>query len=400
MTRTSTRRALTMGELLVCTAVVAILAAALVPVSRSLRDCSGTATSMAKLNTLSFAHALYGWDWDDRQVTWIPDDAGTVNGGCSQYVSSIGCPPQLLLGWDEGYVVWGYFLGQGQCSGYPGSCANWVTYQPITFSTSQAGFGSFRLANAKAFHDYVNGRFYDEAFYLEEDTLTWQGAEPYFDLAAEFTSFGSEISNSSFCLSPAAMWHPDVLSLNPDTGLWWKDPTTFAEAYASPTVSQATYPDLKTRMIEHNWVCDPPAESNPAFTGNNTPYFFNSGLDVVPVAMFFDGHVDLLPNTEVAADDQKVLGATGGAVGLWTRDTPFGVAGYYGEQSYDGLFLSHHVLTAGGITGRDRLGDTAPAQGAANGRRRHGPKRATPSSAWPGTAQPAPEAPMPRWWTP
>ena len=51
--------------------------------------------------------------------------------------------------------------------------------------------------------------------------------------------------------------------------------------------------------------------------------------------------------------------------GLWSRDTPFGETGYFGNLSFDGTLVSHHVFTTDGILGRDTL--TRPA---AKGRRR------------------------------
>jgi len=57
----------------------------------------------------------------------------------------------------------------------------------------------------------------------------------------------------------------------------------------------------------------------------------------------------------VAEDDARVLQQTGGVDGLWSRDTPFGESGYFGDLSFDGIVVSHHVLTTGGILGRDRL---------------------------------------------
>jgi hypothetical protein len=49
-------------------------------------------------------------------------------------------------------------------------------------------------------------------------------------------------------------------------------------------------------------------------------------------------------------DDQK-------AGGLWLRETPLGESGYYGGQAFDGFVrTSFHILTKGGIEGRDILG--------------------------------------------
>ena len=69
-----------------------------------------------------------------------------------------------------------------------------------------------------------------------------------------------------------------------------------------------------------------------------------------------DGHVRLLPNIEVVDADAQVLRQTAGVDGLWHRGTPLGTNGYFGEFSFDGTIVSHHILTTDGILGRDTLG--------------------------------------------
>ncbi len=131
------------------------------------------------------------------------------------------------------------------------------------------------------------------------------------------------------------------------------------------------YPDLKTQMLEHSWVQDPPAPCNPAnAVGTGTfgacfPYYFNQGIDSAPVTLFYDGHVRLLPNQEVLIADQTVLEQSGGESGLWHRGTPMGTGGYYIEAGYDGTPLSHHILTTFGILGRDTLSSNYGVQSSA-----------------------------------
>lgn len=59
--------------------------------------------------------------------------------------------------------------------------------------------------------------------------------------------------------------------------------------------------------------------------------------------------------TQAVADDAAVLKSTRGVDGLWSRDTPFGVDGYFGAQAFDDTRNSFHILTTDGITGRDFL---------------------------------------------
>lgn len=357
MGRLSRNRALgfTLIDLLVLMAVIALFVGVLAPVCKGVRRGFGDENSFANLAVLNQAHAMYAADWDGRQVTWIPDDAGAYP-TCQSYIGNVGCPPPFVLGFDsaEPPNQWGYYL---TCHSGPGSCANWSTYGPMAFTPASA-FGSFRLPNAKAFHDYVDGRFYSIFFYTSQDYRPQEIAKPGFSLPGEFELLPGppalSIIYSSYCLSPAAMYDPAVLGYNAQTGNYFNAPNSFATGYQSPPADGATYPDLKSRMIEHNWCTDPPSLVNPAFAGGNTPWFFNHGAEATPVTLFFDGHVAELSTGAVAKEDQALLDSTG--VGLWSRDTPLGSTGYFGAQSFDGIQVSHHILTIDGILGRDTLG--------------------------------------------
>ena len=72
-----------------------------------------------------------------------------------------------------------------------------------------------------------------------------------------------------------------------------------------------------------------------------------------PATLFYDGSTRLLPNAEALAADAQVLKQTG--EGLWHRGTPFGANGFYGNFSFDGTIVSHHILTTDGILGRDTV---------------------------------------------
>lgn len=120
-------------------------------------------------------------------------------------------------------------------------------------------------------------------------------------------------------------------------------------------VSRCAYPELKTRMLEHNWLRGAPTRFNPNVEEERVPWFFNQSLFAQPVTLFFDGSIDTLLTGEAYLDDQKVLEASGGVDGLWSRDTPFGEDGYFGQYSEEGIDISHHVFTTEGIRGRDWL---------------------------------------------
>ena len=351
----------TILELLVVVLIVALILALALPVIGKVRGDAGVQGSMANLVTLDVAHVLYAADWNGRQVTWTPDDLAAF-GSVSNYNSAHGC-----FDWfDEGCsdLVWGWdCIGQWwSCPMFNPGC-HWI-YQPMGFPGSGGvdGFGMFRLTNSKRFYDYVNGRHHDATFFAPNDTVVLVSAQECLETPCEFDSVCSVVP-TSYALSPAAMFHPDVMRPNAEGG--WQSPWFLKYGFESPGLFQAQYTDLKTHMIEHHWVQNPPAECNPAMEPlldllDCEPYYFNHGIDSTPVALFYDGHVRLLPNTEVFAADQQILKQTGGVDGLWHRGTPFGEDGYFIQFGYDGVPLSHHILTTDGILGRDTIAETPP----------------------------------------
>ena len=244
----------TIVELLVVVSIIALLIALLLPAVQKGRDKALVSNSVANLKNLASANELYASDWGDRQFTIIPDDAGTANGNCTTYCQNIACPPQALLGWDGG-AIWGYFIGStGKCAafGYPGNCGNWVVHLPINLVPND-GFGAWRIPGLKAFHDYVNGRFYDPTLYAPKDVVPLANVSKYFTSPSEFTYDGSAYEDSSYCFSPAAMFDEKVFGkVNTPPG--YSNPTALPAGYRSPPVSRVRYPSLKTRMIEHNWL--------------------------------------------------------------------------------------------------------------------------------------------------
>jgi prepilin-type N-terminal cleavage/methylation domain-containing protein len=359
----------TIVELLVVVSIIALLISILLPSVKKARDKGLEVQSANNLNQLAKANETYAADWGDRQFTTIPDDAGTVGGNCTTYLAQRACPPQQFLGYDVNGAIWGYFLGNsGKCApyGWPEACYNWIVYIPFQFGTAGNpgggnAFGSFRMPGVKAFHAYVNGKFYDQTFYAPKDVVAIDNISKYFTTAAEFTfnpSTGA-YEDSSYCFSPAAMWDPKVLARNGTelNGNGYTNPGSLPAGYRSPSVARCRYPSLKTRMIEHNWLQKPPPSQivNPNFAGNKTPWFFNHGSNSAPYSLFFDGHVEMVSCRRAMQGDQRAQSAPNGS--LWSKNTPLGGNGYFGAQSYDFLVrTSFHILTTDGIEGRDVLG--------------------------------------------
>ena len=363
----------TIVELAVVLLVIVILLATAFPVVAGAGGNAGVQQSMSNLVAQSTAHLLYAADWNGRQVTHVVDDLGFFGGdvgafnvatgccgiyGCDSG-SGLNCHPPIIAGigpmQNGNWTVWAYWATSG----------NNAAFQPINFpgppvtSAGPDGWGHWRFPQTRPIHDYLNGRYQDTVFYAPNDTSVVGPLEPCFGVAAEFVGYPYECNPawSSYARSPAAMFHPDAFRSNAAGG--WQAPWELDHGYQSPGLFQATYPDLKTHILEHSWVQNPPGPCNPAYFGCE-PYYFNQGIDSSPVTLFFDGHVRLLPNSEVLFADLQVLAQTGQIDGLWHRGTPFGTGGYFINEGFDGVPLSHHVLTTDGILGRDTLGGSSP----------------------------------------
>ena len=345
------RRGTALIDALVIIGVTALIFGALLPMLGSLNMMSGESKSLAKLAQLGQAHACYAADWNDRQVTWIPDDFaedGTNSAG--MYFETRNCFPPMILGWDVfgsgNNALWGYWHG---CNGATGGTNNVDVLKPINLESEfTIGFGSFRIPNSQRFRSYVSSRFYAPEWYAEGD-VEYEAASELFNIEGEFTSTGGALYFSSYALSPAAMLDSGVLRKSSEGG--YQPPEDHPDYYRSPHVGTCSYPALKSRMIEHNWFRDAPDE--PPAQGNI--WSFNQGLAANPCTLFFDGSTSKLSTLQAWQDDLTVLGGTKGQDGLWSRDTPLGETGYFGEYSIDNTSISHHILTTDGIQGREIL---------------------------------------------
>ncbi len=339
---------------LVCVGMV--LAVAMPVIGRPARD-SGEMRSLANLRALASAHEAYGQSFSGRQWTAIPEDAGVASGNCGVYISTIACPPQLFLGPAPNGNWWAYYLGSsGLCApfGWPGDCGSWTAYVPMGFQGSNAGYGSFRLPNAASFNSFVDGRFYSDTFYSPNDRLIYESTAAYRDEGVAFDSSSAGIFLSSYCLSPAAMHSTEVLA---QRNGGFRNPNSFAEGFVSPPVAACTYPDLKTRMIEHAWTVGSPSYTQSASVSPATGWIFNASATASPNAIFFDGRIGRIANADAMADDAARLATEG--IGLWSRTTPLNPVGYRGvngaNPSPEGITTSHTILTLDGILGRDLL---------------------------------------------
>lgn len=380
MRGTFRHRGFTIIELLVVVSIIALLIGILLPAIGKARDQARLTQSLANLRNLATAHGNYAAEWSDQQFTLIKADISTYgdnpidafhayhdeHGGGSTFF--YGHPP-LLLGWrtdpNSGTAgLWGYWANDDE---------NFSIFQPIVFNATtgggngqtgldQVGFGSFRVPNAKQFFQYVGGKFYDPTFYAPKDTAVIPLIEECLEDPGEFCTNSGNINCywSSYCLSPAAMFNPDVMA-HPDRG-GWQDPWQLASGFRCPSYSQAVHPALKTHMIEHHWLQRRRAECNPAWGQFGTydgcePFYFNQSWESQPAAMFYDGHVAATGVQQAQQDDARIMQQTGASSGLWHRDTPLQAeyGGYFTTYGYDFANTSFHVLTTDGIRGRDMV---------------------------------------------
>jgi len=355
-----TARAFTIVDLLVAIMGTCLLVGLTLPALHSVSCDAMKVTSMSNLAQLGAAHAAYAADWDDRQFTLARDDLGASQGRCEDYWAAVGCHPPVILGEDCAGTTWGFLLG---CDEIEPDCDGFWAVSPMNFFGGDSYTGSFRLPNARGFHEYVNGRFFDPVFYAPKDEVVLDLVAPFFDEPCEFVPTDIDlVFSASYVRSPAALFDPAVMDPDvpgdPDLN-GWQNPNWLNDGYRAPAESLALYPSQKTRMLEHHWLQRPAEPCNPGFADGPydgcQPYFFNHSLRSNPVTLFYDGHVRGLSTMEALMSDARVRNQDAWEVGLWSRDTPFGVSGYFSEYGYDLTETSFHILTTGGIRGRDTV---------------------------------------------
>jgi prepilin-type N-terminal cleavage/methylation domain-containing protein len=365
--RTHGHNAFTIIELLVVISIIALLLGILLPAIGKARDDARISTSKSNLRQLGVAHKTYAADWADRHVTYCRDNLGLSGGDVVQYnqdnygsADLYRMHPPISAGWgytDTGdYRLWAYWP-------VPDHKAMFL---PIGFGEGPGAeaWGWFRFGvQPKAFNKYVDGRYHDPIFFAPKDRVILEPVEPCFEIPGEFVGgrryggVGPDTCNpawSSYCLSPAALLSPAVLSANAQGG-YWNPPWQMPAGYRVPSFGHVRYPSLKTHMLEHDWLQDVAVACNSAMIGDCEPYYFNHAYHSEPVTLFYDGSVRLMGVQEAMASDSRHMHQAG--YGLWSRDTPFGTNGYLIDAGYDSAAdTSFHILTTEGVRGRDTLG--------------------------------------------
>lgn len=333
----------TIVELLVVISIIALLVGILLPAIGKARDSAMLRLSQANLRNLGAAHQIYASEWNDRQFQLSRDNFGAFGNNLPEYFATHGSY-DIPLGWANGFL---WFQGH-----HP------AHYEPIVFQGQDVGLGWFRTPNVPAFTQYLSGRMYDPVFWAPKDRVLLDGgAEECFEHPGDLCLEGGLPVDTfcSYCISPAALFSPDVMRRPTDGG--WQNPWSLPAGFRAPSLSQARFPELKTHMLEHNWLQSPPTLCNPNFTGCE-PYYFNHGFESRPVALFYDGHVTVTSTQEaIQANDRNLANA---GYSLWVTDTPLAgtpfpnsQGGYFMGDAYDDTATSFHILTTDGILGRD-----------------------------------------------
>jgi prepilin-type N-terminal cleavage/methylation domain-containing protein len=368
-----TQDGFTIIELLVVVSIIALLIGILLPAIGKARDQAKLAKSQANLRNLVTAMATYAGEWNDRQLTFVDDNLARYGAdennayrgtGLSYYEQNGVDHPPMILGWSEG-GLWAYWMKDE---------GNWGLCQPIVFPGGPdhvVGFGAFRMINCRQFSQYISGKFYDPIYYAPKDKIVLSMLEQVFDHPGEFDPSlelaGGAAIWSSYCMSPAAMFSPDVFR-NANACDWdgtacgWQNPWDIPGGFRSPTMGSALYPDMKTMMLEHHWLQNTRIDCNPGWSEGTydgcEPFYFNHAWESVPMTAFYDGHIEGLGTREAIVADKRMLNQTKdleNAYGLWSRDTPFLDNGYFINLGYDWSATSFHILTTDGIRGRDKL---------------------------------------------
>jgi type II secretory pathway pseudopilin PulG len=369
MRRTSPS-AFTIVELLVVVSIIALLVGILLPAVGKARDNAKVTQSKSQLRQLGTAHATYGSEWNDRQWTVVYDNMGTLGTNIVQALTNYknkklgpdgGAHPGVLAGFGANGAAWGWWF----------TSSAWISQYgplllPMAFDGPTQYFGWFRAINAKSFSTYLNGRWYDTIFWAPKDEIVTDTIEDCLSSPYEFidcyqnnSGYGGDgdgnVVWSSYVLSPAALYNPEVLARDGFT-----DPMSLKAGLKVPSFSQVRYSDLKTHMLEHHWLQNNHAECNPNFFPGNyddcEPYYFNHGIESASMTLFYDGHVEGLGVSEAMAADERVRDQVSDDFGLWSHDTPLGDDGYLISDSWDLLAnTSFHILTTDGVLGRDTI---------------------------------------------
>ena len=368
----SLRHGLNLIEMAFMLASIVVLGAFGSMLAGATRGASAEKQSAWNLAVLAVAHNNYAMDWEGRQFSLVDDRLGEANGSLFHFHHMFGCHPAMVLGEDNDGMLWGTWLGNFDCDDEfnNGFSMNFIHNRPFNFESSINHYraGAFRMINVRGFHKYVDGRVYSPTFYAP-DSIDGKNAHEFFDDDVEYMPIPLDYDDdgvptrpffaySTYMMSAAAMFDPGVFR-RPSEGGWQDPKDEYAKAYRAPAMHQARFADLKTQMVEKDWLRGSPSRFNEGLSGQyprlKNHWSYNHGVDASPLSLFFDGSVARINAGKATRHDAKVRQQNKGD-GLWSRDTPLGNNGYLGDYAYeDRVSTSHTILTTDGILGRDLI---------------------------------------------
>jgi hypothetical protein len=333
--------------------LVLVLLAALVPMLAAGGHRSGTMVSANNLRRLGAAAVAYETDWNGQQWSMLPSDVGTQT--CAAYTATH-CVASPTLGVARDGLTWAWWISSGvpDCNrSSSASCDNWGMTSPIRLPDLPGDSvdlrSSFsRYPNLRGPREYVAARFYDPVFYSPNDPGIARVASKLQNTQFEFDHQpGEEIVTPTYCFSPPTLMNPKVFGRQ-----FFRKPRTW-DKWADPLpVSAATYPSLKTRIMEHDWCSEGQEYADHSYLAPQTRVC-TLAANSRPGALYFDGRVSFTAMQSFHDDDQAVRQHD--FVGLWHRGSPFGSGGYlpYTMPGMNSATASPHFLTVEGILGRD-----------------------------------------------
>jgi prepilin-type N-terminal cleavage/methylation domain-containing protein len=346
-------RAFTLIELLVVISIIALLVGILLPAIGKSRDSAKVMVSMTNLRNFGAAHATYASEWNGRQWTTSPDDMSMIIGLGNAYTEFYPASGNTPTGrdWAEIPSVPLGFTRSGQHMSTRGHA-----YIVPMWAPGNCSRGDFRAFHTKPFNQYINKKVYDSIFWAPKDYTIDEIIHQWQEDPGEYPEGSPPLYFSTYCMSVAAQVSPDVYR-GPSAGDAQRA-RDLPAGHRTPNLSSATYPDLKTHMLEHYWLQNNPSESIPGTAG--VPWFFNMGPDSTPSTLFFDSSVRMMSVREAVSSSRRVV--TQGEDELDANDPAcFGTGGYFQSYGYAGAntrgeINSYHVFTRDGIKGRDTTG--------------------------------------------
>jgi prepilin-type N-terminal cleavage/methylation domain-containing protein len=389
----------TIVELLVVVSIIALLIGILLPAIAKARDSAKVSQSRSNIRNVWMALLEYESDWNSVW-TGSPGNlsAGNEEIGGIQTSRTGQSITNAIAVWNSLYAVsqpFGLQIGEtpdGNSGGVlfwnarPYNMAPYCFSSGLTTSTEYPRLGTFRFPNTRQIAEYINDDPLDKTFFAPKDYAPLNHLEQCFEFPGTYCpssgqpsswpfepryDYGLPMAPSSYCISPAAMYHPKVYEWDPgaeDGNMGFRDPMSFGAGFRAPSFAQAQFSDLKTYLMEHNWLNNltasecgsqwggtwhDPSAADSVNWGGCEPWYFNHAFRSAPVTAFLDGHIELVEMAGTERDDAFIASTGGG--GLWHRGTPDGANGYWIPQGTDWTAVSIHTHTQDGIRGRDRV---------------------------------------------